>query len=101
MGGDNGNITGGKTISTGFNTTILSSGRGLKFVGRSYGLEREVFFINVGTKGLVAGLLGFLTCEEEPTGTALFCRREIFVVAVCDRFAFALVSRFRNSAIFI
>ena len=60
-------MTGGKAISTGFSGIILSSGRDLtKFVGRSCGLA-DVFFIIVGTKGLVVGLLGFLTCEEEPT----------------------------------
>lgn len=60
-------MTGGKAISMGFSGIILSSGLGLtKFVGRSCGLA-DVFFIIVGTKGLVMGLLGLLTCGEEPT----------------------------------
>lgn len=99
---ENGNITGGKTISMGFSAIILSSGRGLtKFVGRSYSLVRGVFFINVGTKGLLAGLLDFLTCEEEPTWFAFFCGRDVFVVNVSDRLTFVLASRLRNSAILI
>lgn len=97
----NGSMTGGKAISMGFSAIILSSGRGLtKFVGRSYGLA-DVFFIIVGTKGLVVDLLGFLPCEEEPTWFVFFPGRDVFVVNVSDWLALALVSRLRNSAIFI
>lgn len=92
--------TGGRTISMGFRATILSSGRGLmKCVCRSRGLEGRVFFINVGTAGWGASLC-FLVCEEAPTWAVFFWGRDGFVT-VSDRLALALVSRFRNSAIFI
>lgn len=95
-------MTGGKTISTGFSVITLSSGRDrAKCVCRSYGLGWAVFFVNVGTKELLAGLLGFLTCEEEPAVVVFFCGRDVFVVSTSDRSAFAWLSRVRNSAIFI
>jgi hypothetical protein len=53
----------------------------------------------VGANRLVAGLLDLLVCEE--AWVTFFCGRGVFVINVSDGLALALVSRLRNSAIFI